>query len=213
MTDSRPPTDQEAFWAGAFGSDYAARNDGAALLAAKTALLARILARTRGVGSVLEVGANIGLNLRALRTLLPAARLTGVEINAAAHARLATVPGVEAVHGSLLDYASGPDGAAFDLTLSAGVLIHLAPEILPRAYDVLHRESRRYVCLIEYFSPSPVEIPYRGHAARLFKRDFAAEMLDRFPDLTVADYGFVWRRDPVFPGDDLNWFLLEKRGG
>ena len=74
MTDSRPPTDQEAFWAGTFGSDYAARNDGAALLAAKTALLARILGRTRGVESVLEVGANIGLNLRALRTLLPAAR-------------------------------------------------------------------------------------------------------------------------------------------
>lgn len=211
MTDRRPPTDQEAFWAGAFGSDYAARNDGDALLAAKTALLARILARTRGVGSVLEVGANIGLNLRALRTLLPAACLTGVEINAEAHARLATVPGVEAVHASLLDYTGTPDGTGFDLTLSAGVLIHLAPEMLPRAYDVLHRESRRYVCLIEYFSPSPVEIPYRGHTARLFKRDFAAEMLDRFSDLAVADYGFVWRRDPVFPGDDLNWFLLEKR--
>lgn len=38
-------------------------------------------------------------------------------------------------------------------------------------------------------------------------------MLDRFPDLTVADYGFVWRHDPVFPGDDLNWFLLEKQPG
>lgn len=210
MTDSRPPTDQEAFWAGAFGSDYAARNDGEALLAAKTALLARILDRTRGVESVLELGANIGLNLRAMRTLLPAARLTGVELNAEAHARLAAIPGVEAVHGSLLDYEAG---APFDLSLSAGVLIHLAPEMLPRAYDVLHRESRRYVCLIEYFSPSPVEIPYRGHAARLFKRDFAAEMLDRFPDLAILDYGFVWRRDPVFPGDDVNWFLLEKREG
>ncbi|MFN4089419.1 MAG: pseudaminic acid biosynthesis-associated methylase [Alphaproteobacteria bacterium] len=208
MTEGPPRSEQEAFWTGAFGADYAARNDGTALLAAKTALLARILARTVGVGSVLELGASIGLNLRALRTLLPDARLAGVEINAEAHARLAALPGVQARHGSLLDVR---DERCADLVLSAGVLIHLAPASLARAYDVIHRASRRYVCLIEYFNPVPVELPYRGHADRLFKRDFAGEMLDRFPGLVPVDYGFVWRRDPVFPGDDLNWFLLEKR--
>ena len=35
-------------------------------------------------------------------------------------------------------------------------------------------------------------------------------MLDRFDDLKLADYGFVYRRDLLFPQDDINWFLLEK---
>lgn len=55
-------------------------------------------------------------------------------------------------------------------------------------------------------------IPYRGHEQRLFKRDFAGEMLDAYPDLRLVDYGFVYRRDPVFPADDLTWFLMEKKG-
>jgi spore coat polysaccharide biosynthesis protein SpsF len=64
----------------------------------------------------------------------------------------------------------------------------------------------------EYYNPSPTAIPYRGHADRLFKRDFAGELLDRFPDLRLIDYGFAYRRDPAFPQDDITWFLLEKRG-
>ena len=53
-------------------------------------------------------------------------------------------------------------------------------------------------------------IPYRGNEDRLFKRDFAGELMNRFPTLKLLDYGFVWKRDPVFPQDDITWFLLEK---
>ncbi len=35
-------------------------------------------------------------------------------------------------------------------------------------------------------------------------------MLDKFPDLVLIDYGFVYHRDSYFPGDDLTWFLMEK---
>jgi len=59
--------------------------------------------------------------------------------------------------------------------------------------------------------PSVVELVYRGHAGRLFKRDFAGEMLDMFPGLTLRDYGFAWHRDPGCPQDDLTWFLLERK--
>ena len=75
-----------------------------------------------------------------------------------------------------------------------------------------------YACLLlldffiaEYYNPTPVEVKYRGHDGRLFKRDFAGEMLDRFPDLKLVDYGFNYHRDHNFPQDDGNWFLLEKR--
>lgn len=83
--------------------------------------------------------------------------------------------------------------------------------MLARAYDRLHQTSRRYICLIEYYNPSPVEVLYRGHHGRLFKRDFAGELLDAYPDLQLVDYGFIYHRDPNFPLDDLTWFLMEKR--
>ena len=44
-------------------------------------------------------------------------------------------------------------------------------------------------------------VKYRGHTDRLFRRDFAGEMLDQFDDLTLVDYGFVLHRDPSFPID------------
>jgi len=56
-----------------------------------------------------------------------------------------------------------------------------------------------------------VSIPYRGHSDKLFKRDFAGEILDQFSDLRLVDYGFVWHRDNLFPQDDISWFLLEKQ--
>ena len=100
---------------------------------------------------------------------------------------------------------------SYDISLIKGVLIHINPQYLDRVYDSLFKASNRYIIIAEYFNPSPVEVTYQGHGARLFKRDFAGEMLDRFSSLRVVDYGFAWRRDPAFPQDDLSWFVLEKR--
>jgi hypothetical protein len=69
-------TPQEQFWAGQFGDDYTDRNTGARWVASNLALFSRILAATVGVRSVIEFGANRGLNLLALRQLLPDACLT-----------------------------------------------------------------------------------------------------------------------------------------
>lgn len=55
-----------------------------------------------------------------------------------------------------------------------------------------------------------VNVTYRGYDGQLCKRDFAGEMLDKYPDLRLLDYGFIYHRDSVFPMDDFNWFLLEK---
>lgn len=63
---------------------------------------------------------------------------------------------------------------------------------------------------MEYYSPAPVEVRYRGHDKKLFKRDFAGELLDRYTDLRLVDYGFVYHRDPNFAGDDLTWFMMQK---
>ena len=91
------------------------------------------------------------------------------------------------------------------------MLIHINPEALPQVYDKLVAASSRYLLVVEYYNPVPVAVTYRGHTDRLFKRDFAGEIMDRHPQMQLVDYGFSYRRDPNFPQDDGNWFLLEKR--
>lgn len=202
-------TDQEAFWAGDFGDGYTARNRGARIVASNAALFARILSRTGQIASAIEFGANIGLNLQALRMLVPEIELAAVEINRGAAAELAKLPGVAVHNQSIFDFQPA---RKFDLAFVKGVLIHINPDELTHAYSALHRCSARFVCIAEYYNPTPVAIPYRGHTDRLFKRDFAGEMLELHADMRLVDYGFAYHRDPNFPQDDITWFLLEKTG-
>jgi pseudaminic acid biosynthesis-associated methylase len=201
-------TDQEEFWAGQFGDDYIARNASDMLLSSNISFLAKMLSRCSQAKSLIEFGANIGMNLRGIRALRPDMELDAIEINALAVERLRAWGGANQIyHGSVLNFQ--PD-RSWDITFIKGVLIHINPDFLPQVYESLFRASNRYILVVEYYNPTPVEILYRGHSGRLFKRDFAGEMLDKFPSLRVVDYGFVWRRDPVFPQDDLTWFVLEK---
>ena len=204
----REMTAQERFWQGEFGDAYADRNAGAAAVASSLAFFGRALARAGGLSSVLELGTNRGLNLQALRALLPQAQLQGVELNGKACALARALNVAEIWEGSLFDY---PVPKGFDLAFTKGVLIHLPPDLLPAAYDKLYQASRRFILVAEYYNPTPVEVSYRGHAERLFKRDFAGELLDRHADLRLLDYGFVYHRDPLSPADDISWFLLEKQ--
>lgn len=202
-------TEQEAFWEGDFGNEYADRNRGTGWVAANLALFSRIFTDTRNVQGVLELGSNIGLNLMAIRQLLPTAKLSAVEINKKAVTELKTnVPNVDVHLNSILEFQ--PAGS-WDLVFTKGVLIHINPDKLPVVYDLLYRASSRYVLVCEYYNPSPVEISYRGHSSKLFKRDFAGDLLSRFSDLKLVNYGFVYRRDPNFPQDDMTWFLMEKQ--
>jgi spore coat polysaccharide biosynthesis protein SpsF len=201
-------TEQEAFWAGEFGNNYVARNQDQELLTSNLALFAHVLARAEKVNSVIEFGPNIGMNLRALQQLLPTADFAAVEINETAATELRKLPRLTVHNQSLLEFRPQ---SKFDFVLIKGVLIHLQPERLPDVYQVLYESSQRYVCLVEYYNPTPVSISYRGHENQLFKRDFAGEMLKQFPDLKLRDYGFAYHGDANFPGDDVTWFLLEKR--
>lgn len=201
-------TEQEAFWAGKFGDEYISRNTGDQLVGSNGAMLSKLIANCTGVESLIEVGANVGLNLMAIRHLCPKWRLDAVEINAAAVKRLQDWGGVNKIHHcSVLDFESDQQ---WDIVLVKGVLIHINPDYLPRVYEKVFKASNRYIFVVEYYNPVPVEVNYRGHSGRLFKRDFAGEMLDKYSNLRVVDYGFVWHRDPAFPQDDVTWFVLEK---
>ena len=202
-------TEQEAFWEGDFGNEYTDRNRGAGWVAANSAFFSKVLARTQPVEGVLELGPNIGLNLIALRHLLPTAKLSCVEINEKAASELqSNLRDVDLHVSSILDFQ--PE-ATWDLVFTKGVLIHINPDKLPIVYELMYRASSRYLLVSEYYNPKPTEVTYRGHTSKLFKRDFSGEMLDKFPDLSLIDYGFVYHRAPNFPQDDMTWFLMEKK--
>ena len=209
MTSKRSfVTPQEEFWATNFGAEYIARNDGRQLLASNLNFFAKALKQAGKVSSCLEFGANIGMNLKALQLLYPGVDLKGVEINSEAASSLKNLIGTDNVYeGSIFDY---PLTKQVDVSLIKGVLIHINPEMLNKVYEKLYAASKKYILICEYYNPSPVTIPYRGHSDRLFKRDFAGEMMEKYADLELIDYGFVYKRDPAYPQDDITWFLLEK---
>ena len=200
-------TDQETFWAGEFGNQYINRNASAYLIASNIHLFSKILSNAETVRSVIEFGPNIGLNLLAIRSLIPDIELSGIEINSKAYNELKDIPGLKGYNTSILDFNTDYKR---DLVLAKGILIHINPNELQSIYKKMYEASSKYVCIAEYYNPTPVEVLYRGHAGRLFKRDFAGEMLDLFKDLKLINYGFVYKRDTLFPQDDVTWFLLKK---
>lgn len=201
-------TEQEQFWASDFGDEYISRNQDKQLIASNTALFSSILQKTRGIKSIIEFGSNIGNNLHAIRTLLPYADLSAIEINASAVEHLKKIESLTIYHQSILDFI--PEEKK-DFVFIKGVLIHINPEMLPDVYQKLYETSGRYICIAEYYNPTPMELNYRGHTEKMYKRDFAGEILDRYPDLELLDYSFVYHRDPVFMQGDVTWFLLEKK--
>ena len=149
------------------------------------------------------------MNLKALQLLYPNMGLHAIEINKQATEKLGTVIPPDNIHQtSILEFV--PE-RTWNLVLIKGVLIHINPDCLPQVYDTLYDASDRYLLVCEYYNPTPVAINYRGHSERLFKRDFCGEILDRYADLELIDYGFAYHRDPNFPQDDISWFLMEKR--
>jgi len=208
MNNKTYKTEQEAFWAGDFGNDYIDRNMGDKLLASNLNFFTKALGQATNVSSCVEFGANIGMNLRALKLLYPAMKLNAIEINQQAVKQLSDVVSKENIYsGSIFDFIPK---RTFDLSFIKGVLIHINPNELGAVYKKLVDSTNRYLLVAEYYNPSPVAIPYRGHSDRLFKRDFAGEILDQFPEMKLIDYGFAYHRDLDFPQDDISWFLMEK---
>lgn len=149
------------------------------------------------------------MNLKALQLLYPSFELHGIEINGEAVQELSGLIPIDHIyHTSILDYNPKK---IFELVLIKGVLIHINPEKLEEVYSKLVSSCGRYLLVAEYYNPSPVKVPYRGHDDRLFKRDFAGEIMDIYPEIQLIDYGFVYHRDLVFPQDDVSWFLMEKK--
>jgi pseudaminic acid biosynthesis-associated methylase len=165
-------TPQEEFWAGDFGNSYISRNESENLLSSNIAFFADVFSSLDKLPtSILELGANIGMNVKAMQRLFPNASFTGVEINKEA-CEILSETGCEVIHSSIVDAVTSKK---YDLVFSKGVMIHLMPDQLITTYKKMYDWSNRFILFAEYYNPTPVSIPYRGNTDRLFKRDFAGE--------------------------------------
>ena len=201
-------TNQEEFWAGKFGEEYISRNTLEELLASNLWFFSKALARVDNLSSVIEFGTNIGNNLYALHQLFPNIESTGIEINKKAIEVLKeNLPKTTIINDSILNFVPKEK---FDLSLIKGVLIHQDPIVLDGLYETIYNSSKKFILVAEYYNPSPVSLEYRGEKDKLFKRDFAGEIMEKYEDLDLIDYGFAYRRDKKSPQDDISWFLLAK---
>ena len=168
----------------------------------------KIFVNLNDISNVLELGCNRGNNLEAIHLINQEIVLNGIDINSTAIKILNNKNiCLNAEVGSIYDVSKNNK---YDMVFTKGVLIHINPINLEKTYNKLFSWSKKYILLAEYYNPTPMTVEYRGYSEKLFKRDFAGEMIDKFPSLEIVNYGFSYHR-ANFPQDDITWFLLEKR--
>ena len=191
----------EQLWAGNFGDAYVERNRAAGDVRGEfwQGLLTQFRAER-----VLEVGCNVGANLRWIAGQLGPANVYGIDINPNAIRELqSAVPGVNALSGPArsLPFRDG----WFDLVFTMGVLIHQPEATLPLVINEMVRCSRHYVLCGEYYADQSTEVPYRGETGALFKRDYGRIFRDLFPQLHLLEQGFLGREQGW---DNITWWLF-----
>jgi spore coat polysaccharide biosynthesis protein SpsF len=198
--------EQEIFWKTDFGNEYTERNN-ECLIKNNINLFEKIL-KNINISSIFEIGCNRGLNLIAINNINKNILLNGLEINEKAHKMLYDTKLCNKLYNeSIYDFNTTDK---FNLVFTKGVLIHINPDKLNIVYEKLYNLSDKYILIAEYYSRDVREINYRGNNNKLFKRDFCGEIMDKYKDLSLIDYGFVYYRDTKYPLDDISWFLLEK---
>jgi pseudaminic acid biosynthesis-associated methylase len=209
-------TAQMEVWKGKFGREYTDRNtfDVEAVDAlcrknyglTRTALNKDFLSAISQDASFLEVGCNTGNQLLLLQRM-GYANLSGLELQAyALEIARSRTRNISLAQGSALAIPHGD--AAFDVVFTSGVLIHIAPEDLPRAMDEIHRCARTYIWGMEYYAPDITEVNYRNHSGLLWKMDYARRYLKRFEDLELVREQHV----PYLEGSNVDTvFLLRKK--
>ncbi len=188
-----PSTEQMLVWKSEFGRCYTDRNCGsveemdtryeAQYGLTRTTLNQRFLEKIEKSAKILEVGANIGLQLQCLQEM-GFLNLLGIELQEyALEESRRQFRNIYMIRGSALNLPF--KDASFDLVFTSGVLIHIHPSDLTQALREIRRCSRRWIWGFEYFSEQSQEVVYRGKTNLLWKNNFAKEYLKVCPDLRI----------------------------
>jgi pseudaminic acid biosynthesis-associated methylase len=188
-------TDQMSFWNSEFGKEYSLRNSFEDVESFNQLYIDRF-GKTRDELNlafldhldrdirILEVGANIGNQLRALHRI-GFNNLFGIELQRFCVEKAKELaPQADIIEGSALDIPF-KDGY-FDLVYTCDVLIHIAPDNLGAVMSEMHRVSKNAIWGFEYYAPEITEIPYHGNTNMLWKANYPLLFLERFNDLEIA---------------------------
>jgi len=204
-------TKQLGKWVGNFGNDYIGRNSCTNELVQKRTIAFAQMMRpliSSIPSSILEVGANIGHNIKALQRISNA-KLHALEPNPKAREILLNelVLPEEKIYDGSAEKLPFPD-TSMDMVFTCTVLIHIPGQTFEDACREIYRVSEKTILIIEYFSPAEEIIRYHGEDNMLFKRDYGSIFMDLFPDLELLDYGFFWKR--ITDLDNVNYWLFRK---
>lgn len=212
-------TKQIEFWSGNFGKEYTDRNpqnleewDNLYLSQygiLKTEMNEEFLGNLDKSSRILEIGCNIGLQLLGLQRQ-GFSNLYGIELqNYAVEKAKSITQAINIIQGSGLDIPFKDN--YFDLVMTNGVLIHIAPKELPTVMKEMVRVTRKYIFGFEYFAEELIEIPYRGNQGFLWKGNYAEEFLK-------VDVSLAKVKDKLFSHTSNNdkgnkdiMYLLEKK--
>ena len=179
-------TKQSNMWRGDFGDAYVDRNvDSKAAIQSRIRAFSEVLSPIQAdlPKSILECGANIGINLHALSAIYDT-ELFAIEPNQKARSKAIATGAIKATNMKDATLAKLPfKDESMDLFFTSGVLIHIHPDNLDQALHEMYRVSKKYILALEYFSHKPTNLNYHGHEELLFKRDFGEKWLDLYPDL------------------------------
>ena len=193
--------EQEFFWKEDFGNEYTDRNN-EELIKNNANLFSNIF-KNISINSLFEIGCNRGLNLFAINSIDKNISLNGLEINEKAFNILMDKKICDNLYNeSIYNFNTEQK---FDFVFTKGVLIHINPSKLDLVYEKMYNLSSKYILIAEYYSRDFREINYRGNENKLFKRDFCGEIMDKYKDIKLVDYGFVYYRDNNYPLDDISW--------
>lgn len=202
--DSKSQTKQLSYWQGKFGDDYIERNSDMNFFERRRAFFKGVLVKHK-IGSVLEVGCNIGANLKLINEINPRVKITGLEPNKKA-VKIAkqNLHSVRLIEKSIfaVDFKS-----KFDLVFTAGVLIHIADEDLVKALKKIYKASKKYILIVEYYNRKRETVQYRELDEALFKRPYDLEILNLFPKLKLIENGHLTANQGF---DRSQYFLFEK---
>lgn len=171
------------FWQGDFGADYLKRNQ--VNWNERIPFWRRIIEETRAQ-SFLDVGCNAGWNMLALRSINDEFLMSGIDLNAEA-VKQAQSQGLDVEQGKATEIAERFGHGVADLVITSGVLIHVPPDELKQTMQAIVDVSAQYVIAIEYEAPEEIEIEYRGHTGKLWKRPFGKLYQDL--GLSLIEFG------------------------
>lgn len=210
-------TRQVEMWDGDFGKRYVERHpttvEGFDELreeqygpgTTQTKLMEESLGHLDRESRILEVGANIGIQLRILRNL-GFENLYGIDVQSyAVETCHRDAPELDVIEANAFDVPF-KDGY-FDLVFTNEMLVTIPPDLLDTAIDEIVRCSSQYVWGLEFYADEYTEIEWRGEDEMLWKTDFVDRYQQRH-DLRLVDSKFLEYQD----NDDVDrLFLLEKR--